>query len=143
MLLAPKLAYWGMADRKMEPDVARKPWTRWLQGETKNGSIARSANCGLPCVFFVSISSCAFLRVGCADFLCALSANKHQIEFLEFTISDYATKNIIFMVREMPRRLFRFSFGAPCVFVFLIDTPRCESRRFNCSTILGYRHKKL
>lgn len=35
-----------------------------------------------------------------AEFLCALSANKHQIEFLEFTISDYATKNIIFMVRH-------------------------------------------
>lgn len=32
------------------------------------------------------------------DFLCPLSANKHQIEFLEFTISDYVTKNIIFMV---------------------------------------------
>lgn len=33
-----------------------------------------------------------------SEFLCPLSANKHQIEFLEFTISDYATKNIIFMV---------------------------------------------
>ncbi|CAN0015180.1 unnamed protein product [Pylaiella littoralis] len=37
------------------------------------------------------------------EFLCPLSANKHQIEFLEFTISDYATKNIIFMVgRDYP-----------------------------------------
>ncbi|CAM9396614.1 unnamed protein product [Scytosiphon promiscuus] len=37
------------------------------------------------------------------EFLCALSANKHQIEFLEFTISDYVTKNIIFMVgRDFP-----------------------------------------
>lgn len=36
-----------------------------------------------------------------AEFLCPLSANKHQIEFLEFTISDYATKNIIFMVRNI------------------------------------------
>ncbi|CAM9154511.1 unnamed protein product [Ectocarpus sp. 12 AP-2014] len=37
------------------------------------------------------------------DFLCALSANKYQIEFLEFTISDYVTKNIIFMVgRDYP-----------------------------------------
>lgn len=36
-----------------------------------------------------------------AEFLCALSANKCQIEFLEFTISDYATKNIIFMVRNI------------------------------------------
>lgn len=38
-------------------------------------------------------------RVMVSDFLCALSANKYQIEFLEFTISDYVTKNIIFMVR--------------------------------------------
>ncbi|CAB1120738.1 unnamed protein product [Ectocarpus sp. CCAP 1310/34] len=38
-----------------------------------------------------------------SDFLCALSANKYQIEFLEFTISDYDTKNIIFMVgRDYP-----------------------------------------
>eukprot|EP00752_Nemacystus_decipiens_P009038 g8069.t1 len=37
------------------------------------------------------------------EFLCPLSANRHQIEFLEFTISDYATKNIIFMVgRDYP-----------------------------------------
>eukprot|EP00904_Undaria_pinnatifida_P000989 jgi/Undpi1/10891/HiC_scaffold_3.g01417.m1 len=39
----------------------------------------------------------------CADFLCALSANQHQLEFIEFTISDYATKNVIFMVgRDYP-----------------------------------------
>ncbi|CAM9620050.1 unnamed protein product, partial [Discosporangium mesarthrocarpum] len=37
------------------------------------------------------------------DFLCPLSANKQQIEFLEFTISDYETKNVIFMVgRDNP-----------------------------------------
>lgn len=46
----------------------------------------------------VCIYVCVRARVYVAEFLCALSANKHQIEFLEFTISDYATKNIIFMV---------------------------------------------
>lgn len=46
---------------------------------------------------FVSLPSC--VRVWrTTEFLCALSANKQQIEFLEFTISDYVTKNIIFMV---------------------------------------------
>ncbi|CAM9443237.1 unnamed protein product, partial [Choristocarpus tenellus] len=35
--------------------------------------------------------------------LCPLSANKQHIEFLEFTISDYETKNIIFTVgRDNP-----------------------------------------
>lgn len=55
-----------------------------------------------PCVHPTDLVLRAFVawcsRDFGAEFLCALSANRHQIEFLEFTISDYATKNIIFMV---------------------------------------------
>lgn len=39
----------------------------------------------------------------CLGFLCPLSANTFGIEFLSFTISDYATKKIIFEVgRDNP-----------------------------------------
>jgi hypothetical protein len=39
----------------------------------------------------------------CVGFLCALSANVFKIEFLQFIISDYDTKKIIFEVgRDSP-----------------------------------------
>lgn len=43
------------------------------------------------------------LRNDNAAFLCPLSANTYGIEFLRFTIMDYATKNVIFEVgRDLP-----------------------------------------
>ena len=47
----------------------------------------------LPLNDFVLFSTC-----GSLGFLCALSTNNFGIEFLNFTISDYQTKNIIFAV---------------------------------------------
>ena len=40
----------------------------------------------------------ATLTCGSLGFLCALSTNNFGIEFLNFTISDYQTKNVIFAV---------------------------------------------
>jgi hypothetical protein len=44
-----------------------------------------------------------FISISLLGFLCALTDNQYDLEFINFTISDYDTKNIIFEVgKDLP-----------------------------------------
>jgi hypothetical protein len=51
-----------------------------------------------------------------AGFLCPLSANTYGIEYLDFTIMDYTTKNVIFNVgRDNPPALDLSGLDLSCI----------------------------